>query len=160
MPSRFVVAGIALAVLAGGCDSGHDGASAFGKGVSAERIALRLKAAGMPIGQMQVYDASTDPNKLLGRLGQYTSKVNFLDKRLGGSQGASLGEINIGQEGSVEVFANEEEARKRTEYMRSITERSALVTEYGYLRGLVYLRLPRGLTPEQAKQYERALRRL
>ena len=160
MPSQFVVAAIALALLAAGCDSGHDGASAFGKGVSAERIALRLKAAGMPIGQIQVYDASTDPNKLLGGAGQYTSKVNFLDKQLGGSQGASLGEINIGQEGSVEVFANEEEARKRTEYVRSITERSALTAEYSYLRGLVYLRLPRGLTPEQAKEYEQALRRL
>jgi len=41
-----------------------------------------LKSAGLPIGAVRSYTASTDPNELLGRPGQYTGKANFRDRRL------------------------------------------------------------------------------
>jgi hypothetical protein len=47
-----------------------------------EQIIAALKSAGLPIGAVRSYTASTDPNKLLGRPGQYTGKANFRDRRL------------------------------------------------------------------------------
>jgi hypothetical protein len=48
----------------------------------ANEVVQRLEAEGMPIGESKAYSAENDPNELLGRPGQYTSKVIFKDTRL------------------------------------------------------------------------------
>lgn len=50
---------------------------------TADQVVDGLRAAGLPIGEVQVFDASNDPNSQLGRPGQYTSKASFADTRIG-----------------------------------------------------------------------------
>lgn len=90
------------------------------------------------------YDEKTDPNKLLGRPGQYIGKWNW---KL------------AGDEGTIEVFANAEDAKRRADRSRSIGEASPLLLKYVFLhptRHLV-LRLPKALTPAEAKKWEAVL---
>jgi len=151
---------VCLLVGCGGGDGAKSGESKFGKRLSAAQIVKRLRAQGLPIGKMEAYNASTDPNTLLGRPGQYTSKVNFIDTRV--EQSGYTGEetIDTEQGGSVEVFGSEGDAKQRADYVRSITRGSAIFAEYSYLRGRVFLRVSKKLTPRQAKAYEQALKDL
>ena len=112
-------------------------------------------AGGLPVENIKVVTASDDANKLMGRPGQYTSKVFFFDARhpkteAGGDEG----------ENSVEMFDNETDAAKRRDYVDGITRSVPMFAEYSYLKGRVYLRLSKVLTPEEAKQYEAALQKM
>ncbi len=121
---------------------------------SAKQVVFRLKAAGLPIGAFRVYNEKTDGNHLLGRPGQYTSKVNFRDKRVSPS-----GDFDVTGGGAVEVFASKADAKRRYEYVAAIAK-SPLFSEYDYLEGKALLRLSHILTPTQAKKYEAIFRRL
>lgn len=115
---------------------------------TAEQIVKSLKKAGLPIGKYRVYTAATDPNKLLGRPGQYTSKVNFNDTRIG-----FRSDYSVDGGGAVEVFPDESGAKSRYSYLVALAK-SPLFAEYTYLQGKVVLRVAHELTPAQAKQYE------
>lgn len=115
----------------------------------AEAVVNALIDAGIPVDNITVYTAENDPNELLGRPNQYTSKVNFADTRLDQS-----GDDPVG--GSVEVFANEEDAKNRYDYVDGIGEKMSLFAQYLYLTGPVLLRLDKSLTPDQAKEYQDA----
>lgn len=117
------------------------------------QVITKLRSAGLPIGLVRYYTASSDPNKLLGRPGQYNGKANFRDRFLSGAG------FDVENGGSVETFSNTTAARKRFNYVSSVTESSPLFAEYDYLEGTVFLRLSHELTPKQAKVYERAFRR-
>ena len=149
-----------VAGCGGGAKSGGSRHAQFGQYVDAGSLVGLFQANGLPVGKFQVYNASTDPNKLLGRPGLYTSKSNFIDTRIKASSFASPGEIDTDQGGSVEVFASEEDAKKRADYVRSITRGSALFAEYRYLRDRVFLRVSKELTPKQANAYNRLMRKL
>jgi hypothetical protein len=144
----------------GGAKSGGGGHAQFGDILDAGSLVGLFQANGLPVGKYQVYKASTDPNRLLGRPGLYTSKSNFIDTRIDQSGFAGEKTIDTEQGGSVEVFASEGDARQRADYVRSITRGSALFAEYSYLRDRVFLRLSKRLTPKQAKAYERLMRSL
>jgi hypothetical protein len=117
--------------------------------LSATDIVNGLKNAGLPIGQVQTYDASNDPNHLLGRPGQYTSKVNFADTRLPAASG-----LDVSGGGSVEAFSSLSDAQTRAAYLATVTGAlGALGGEYDYRSGTVVLRLGFELTPDQAQQY-------
>ena len=127
----------------------HDGQTAL-------QIVQTLKAHGMPIDQVYAYTDVTDLNHLLGRPGQYISKVEFSDTRIPsiGDQGANL---NIIDGGSVEVFTTVTDAQKRFEYLQAISKSGvALFAEYEYLDGITILRLSMKLTPAQAAAYKTA----
>ena len=47
-----------------------------------DAIVDALSASDLPITNLEVFDAETDPNSLLGRPGQYTVKVSWEDGRL------------------------------------------------------------------------------
>lgn len=100
--------------------------------------------------------AENDPNHLLGRPGEYTSKVTFSDSWVQASQvtGSDPGAVERG--GAVELFADAADARARAEYIRGIAESSPALTEYDYVHGSVLVRVSRYLTPKQAAQYEAA----
>lgn len=121
---------------------------------TAQQVIFKLKTAGMPIGKFKVYNERNDGNHLLGRPGQYTSKVNFRDKRVPAS-----GDFDVTGGGAVEVFASKADAKRRYDYVSAIAK-SPLFSEYDYLEGKVLLRLSHILTPTQAKRYEASLRRL
>lgn len=121
---------------------------------SAADVLSQLKSKGLPVGQSVTYTAETDVNNLLGRPGQYTSKVNFQDTRLA----PQSTNFDVGDGGSIEVFANAEDARRRRDYVEAISKSASFLVEYQYLEGLVLLRLSRRLTPDQAAAYQTALK--
>ena len=130
---------------------------ATGPPPSAKSVIAKLKADGLPVGKVDNYTASSDPNKLLGRPDQYVGKANFTDRRLKSDGQTS---IDTTEGGSIEVFEDEDAAEKREEYVKAITESASLLAEYSYREGRVFLRLGSDLTPDQAAKYESALRKV
>lgn len=110
----------------------------------------------MPIDQTVTYDASTDVNSLLGRPGQYTAKASFHDSRL--DEASDPKELGVDDGGSIETFASQDDAQRRYDYVDRITKGAAIFAEYHYLEDGVFLRLSKSLTPDQAAEYEIALK--
>lgn len=145
-------------MLLSACGSSTSSKPEEKKPTNAEEVVQALKSAGLPIGEIKVFDASSDPNELLGRPGQYTSKVNFIDTRVK-SEGKT--NIDVISGGSVEFFDNKDDAQARFEYVSTISKKmGGMFVEYDYLEGKVFLRLSKELTPEQAKEYENVLKEI
>jgi hypothetical protein len=123
---------------------------------SASEVLQELKDKDMPIGQNVAYTAKNDPNDLLGRPNQYSSKVNFKDTRL--KPDSLADDLNVQEGGSIEVFKNQDDAITRKQYIESIGKGFAPFSEYTYREGTVLLRLSHQLTPKQAAEYENALK--
>ena len=123
---------------------------------SAESLAARLKAAGLPVGHLIAYTAVTDPNHLLGRQGGYTSKVAWQDPRAisagAGDPASDPGGTEFG--GGIEVFPTASGAQARYQELRGI--QPPLGDGYDYLSGNAVLRLSQYLTPAQAQAYRAA----
>lgn len=119
--------------------------------LTAKAVADKLTAAGLPIENVVVVDEATDSNKLMGRPGQYVSKVYFGDRRHAG-EGMEPKEQN-----TVETFASEADATRRREYVQKVTEGMPMFTQYIIQSGPVVVRLDKALTPAEAKEYESAL---
>lgn len=103
-----------------------------------------------------VYTAATDPNNLLGRPGGYTSKADWTDKR---AKPKLDDEVQNG--GSVEVYADPAEAEERAKFIADTLDKMKIFgTEYHYLNGGILLRVSGALTPDQAAEYEAALKTL
>jgi hypothetical protein len=143
---------VATLAIAGGCGSGSSSSSSKRK-ETALTVLRSLKGAGLPIGAYVNYTAGTDENHLLGRPGQYVSKVNFRDTRLKKPATA----FDIDGRGSIETFGSEGDAKTRYGYVHTISSGSPLFAEYEYRDGTVLLRLSHYLTPNQAAEYKRAL---
>lgn len=118
--------------------------------MTAQEIANKLKSAGFPIKNIINYTSKTDPNGLLGKTNQYTSKVNFADTRL--SQYSSSDPAG----GSIEVFKTKSDATKRKKYIESIMSGVSFLKEYIYQYDNVLLRLDYDLTSSQVKVYKTA----
>jgi hypothetical protein len=139
----------ALLVFAGGAYSAI--AATSGTTPNASVIVSGLKCRGLPISNTKVYTAANDPNHLLGRSHGYTSKVNFVDSRLG----PSTGNFDPSEGGSVEVFSSKDDAKARKQLIDNITQKDpALGDGYDYLEGAALLRLSNKLVPAQAKVYD------
>ena len=150
-----LIAGAAAMVTgcggSGSSSSPTDSSSSTTEGKSAIEVLHSLNRAGLPIGGSVNYTAATDDNHLLGRPGQYVSKVNFRDTRL-----KAAGSFDIDGGGSIETFNSKGDANKRYGYVHAITSGSPLFAEYEYLKGTALLRLSHYLTPNQAAAYQRA----
>lgn len=107
-------------------------------------------AAGLPVNNIIVYTEETDLNNLLGRPGEYISKVNFADTRL--DQTGSDSPVG----GNVEVFASQKDMEKRKAYIEEIYATVPMVGKMYIFTsndGLALLRLEYALTPTQTKEY-------
>lgn len=124
--------------------------------MNAAQITEYLKAQGLPITNEIDYTEETDPNKLLGRPNQYTSKVNFADSRI--TEQYDIENDPIG--GTIEVFSNSGDAKKRKEYVEAIAQNVSFATQYIYQFDNVLMRMAHELTPTQAAEYEAALQQL
>lgn len=118
--------------------------------MSAEEIISEFKDAGFPLGKILVYNEETDPNSLLGRPNQYTSKISFEDSRYEQFEGADP----VG--GTIEVFNNASDATSRYEYIDSLSKSSSLFAQYIYQYQNVLLRVSGKLTPSHANIYKAA----
>lgn len=125
---------------------------------TAAEVAAKLKAAGLPITGLIVYDATTDPNHLLGRPGQYTSKAAWVDTRLKVDPNVKLDPGDVGLGGGVEVFPDAAGARARADRIQSLTQAVPILgVEYDYLASGILVRVSGALTPAQAADYGTAV---
>lgn len=120
---------------------------------TAEEIVKEFINEGLDIGDVIVYDETTDPNNKLGRPNQYISKASFADSRL--AQEDYDGADPVG--GTVEVFNNSADAKTRYDYIYSVAH-GTMFEQYMYLFNNVLLRLDFELTPTQASEYEKVLK--
>lgn len=126
--------------------------------LSAQQIAEKLKAAGLPISEIFAFTAENDPNHLLGRPGQYTSKVAWRDSRVPLQTSEWQHEVSDG--GGIEVCATLEEATRRFTSVEEISQSSPLFAEYDYQAGQAILRISKVLTPAQAEAYHKAFQQI
>ncbi|GAA1397445.1 hypothetical protein GCM10009639_34840 [Kitasatospora putterlickiae] len=118
-----------------------------------------LSKAVPSIKLVKAYTAETDPNHLLGRPGQYVSKVAFSDSRLKAADLEGADEDDIIRGGSIETFATETEAAARLGYLQGVIKALPAALEYDYVvRGTVLIRASKLLTPDQAKGLEVTLK--
>ncbi|MFE4549664.1 hypothetical protein [Streptomyces sp. NPDC056785] len=100
--------------------------------------------------------AENDPNKLLGRPNQYTSKITFTDSQISADDvtGTDRGDVSRG--GAIEVFGSPADAVARAKYIQAVTKGMPALSEYDYVHGTVVVRVSHYLTPKQAAVYESA----
>lgn len=126
--------------------------------MNASQILEKLKADGIPIGDIQVYDEDSDPNGLLGRPDEYISKASFLDTRVEDPYGNGYidGEIDIDMGGTVETFNTAADAQAREKYISTVTSSSGIGKMYMYTFCNVVFRVGYDLKPSEAEEYEKA----
>ncbi len=128
--------------------------------VDAESVLVELRNAGLPITDSVTITETNDGNNLIGRPGQYVSKVVFADSRIGtpidrASPGNDAG-------GSLEVFASASDAQARSDYIQRTLQSLGPIagTEYHYLAGTALVRVTGEMLPSAAAEYETAVARL
>jgi hypothetical protein len=124
---------------------------------TASSVTAYLQAKGLPITGLIVYNASTDPNHLLGRPTGYLSKDAWQDPRIDQSDQASdPGGIEWG--GGFEVFSTAQAAQERASYISGLDQASSLFgSEYDYLLGPILMRISGTFIPATAQTYGAAL---
>ena len=105
-----------------------------------------LVAQRMGMKRITVYTAVTDPNHLLARQGEYTSKINW---------GQDRGNGNVFS--SIEVFPDAADAQLRYTYLRAF--RPPIGDGYDYLYRAAILRLASVYTPAQASALKASFER-
>lgn len=120
-------------------------------------LAQKITAAKL----LKTYTAADDPNSLLGRPNGYTSKTAFVDARVPADKVEVLKEDAVERGGSIEVFADAAAAKGRMNHIQEVSKgMPGLLGEYDYVSGAVLVRVSRYLTPDLAKEYEKALAEL
>jgi hypothetical protein len=123
--------------------------------------AFQRIAAAVPTAKLSgTVTAANDPDHLLGRPGQYTSKVTFTDSRIKAADvvDPSKGSVDLG--GEVEVFGDAASAKARAKYIQTVTKSLPALAEYDYVHGAVLVRVSHYLTPAQAGGYKSAAAQL
>jgi hypothetical protein len=100
--------------------------------------------------------ADNDPNHLLGRPHQYTSKVTFSDSRIDASDVSGLKKDDALRGGAIEVFGSNADAKTRAAYIQEVTKSLPILAEYDFVHGVVLVRVSHYLTPKQAAGYDKA----
>lgn len=152
---RLVILASLVAVTLSGCSgkSQQQGQDSVAQSITnAEDVLRTLKAAGLPVDNVRAVSDATDSNHLLGRPGQYTSKVFFYDRRHpqskeGGDEG----------ENTIEVFATAEDAKTRHDYIEGVTKGVPMLLQYQLLQGRMLARFDKVLLPGEIEAYKAAL---
>lgn len=125
--------------------------------LDAAAVLAELQSAGLPITDSAAVTETNDANNLIGRPGQYVSKVAFADSRVGQPIDQAAPGNDAG--GSIEVFATASDAQKRSDYIQKSLANlgPAAGTEYHYLTGTALVRVTGVLPPSAAAAYETAV---
>lgn len=121
------VLGLAVLTACGSAPAGQDTASTM----TAEQVVTELAGRVTTAKPGIVFTAETDTNKLLGRPNGYASKASFTDNRVkddGSFMDTRDGAVDLG--GSVEVFADEQAARARMNFIQEVAKGLPMVGEY------------------------------
>lgn len=115
----------------------------------ATAVATELKSKVPSITGITTVTEDLDSNNLLGRPNQYISAAWIADA------GATPGGTGIDSGAVVEVFANEEDATARSEYILGILKSSGPMfgTEWHHQKGNVLLRVSGVLSPSVNDEY-------
>lgn len=117
--------------------------------IGVDEVLAKLTPAGAT--KPVVVTAETDPNKLLGRPGQYTARGGF--DLPGGDPEGETGRIERG--GIVEIHPDAAAAAARAKYIAdSLKANPILGVEYHYPAGPVLVRVTGKVTPANAKKVE------
>ncbi|MFB8183280.1 hypothetical protein ACFC8N_46385 [Streptomyces sp. NPDC055966] len=138
-------------------DNGKAGSSATASTPLTAQSAVQKIDASISSAKLSgTVTADNDPNHLLGRPNQYTSKVTFTDSRIKAAdvEGTKPGDVDRG--GAVEVFADPADAATRAKYIQAVTKSMPALAEYDYVHGTVLVRVSHYLTPAQASAYKKA----
>jgi uncharacterized lipoprotein NlpE involved in copper resistance len=120
-----------------------------GSQVTTDEIKSKLSSANIPAESFVIYSADTDPNKFLGKEGQYIAKMDWIDSR-------HKGEDNYC---TVEIFKNTDDMKARRAYIEAIEKRLPSMSEgvkIEYKTSLI--RLNGTLTETESAQYIAALK--
>lgn len=172
MKRTYLLAAVAIAATlsVAGCSSGDTKPDAAPtKSHTAPKAATKLDAATAlndiaatvtTAKKSGTVTAANDPNHLLGRPSQYTSKVTFADSRVAAADraGHKAGDVELG--GAIEVFRNAADAAARAKHIQAVTKGMPVLGEYDYVQGAAVIRVSRYLTPQQAGQYKAAVAKL
>jgi hypothetical protein len=123
--------------------------------VDAARAVAAITKAVPTAKQGVVITDANDRNHLLGRPGQYTSKVTFTDSRIQAGDVDGLDPDDVERGGTVEVFATPADAKARADYIQGVVKSLPALLEYDYPHGAVLVRLSRFLSPSQASDYDK-----
>jgi hypothetical protein len=160
--TRSAAAGVLLAAALTACGTTavHAPASGPAAPLTARTAYQQMSRTVTSMGRPGTVTATTDPNYLLGRPGEYTSKVTFTDSSVPAGDVAGAGPGDVERGGAIEVFAHPGDARTRAAYIRSVTRGMPALAEYDYVQGTVLVRVSRYLAPKRAAAYESAVARL
>ncbi|MFN8523209.1 MAG: hypothetical protein U0821_08910 [Chloroflexota bacterium] len=122
--------------------------------LTAVEIVDRFHAGGLPVTEVVVLTADTDPNKLLGRPGGYLEKVSWRDTRVKVKYGDI---VSLSDGGSIEVFGDADGAARRRAYIEALSTAAPIFGHYAFQHGKVVLHVSKDLTPDQAAQYRAVL---
>ncbi|WP_406342290.1 hypothetical protein [Streptomyces sp. NBC_00648] len=162
-PAALLAASAAAVLLATGCGSSKsDGKPSTPRATAGDAAgtftALAAKVPSAKLGG--IVTADSDPNHLLGRPGQYTSKVTFTDTRVKPGDTDGLDADDVSRGGAIEQFAKPDEAAARAQYIQAVTKGMAALAEYDYVHDTAVIRVSHYLTPAQAGEYETAAKNL
>lgn len=118
--------------------------------ITTGEIIQALIDAGLPIVRFETYDETTDPNDLMGRPHAYLDKTNFYDSRIGKGKYDDCGML--------EIFANEEDATARYNYIENHIMMGLIATQYQFLYENVLLRFDADFKPDYVEEYYAAIR--
>lgn len=118
--------------------------------LSEAAVKAALESSGFGVTNIVAFTAETDRNKLLGRPGQYIAKVSWRDPRA------------PDDDATIEIFPDPASLQARFTYIDTIMKSSPLLLQWMFRNDarLALLRVPKDLTPDQAKQYENWLSKL
>jgi hypothetical protein len=133
----------------------HVGVTEAKRAIStAVELTSALRSNGLPIGRVVILDTRTDPNHLLGRPGQYTSKTLWADSRYPQVDPSNL------PDNTIEVFPTVQSAIDRQRYVDAVIKGTPLLTQYIFREGRYVMRLQKEIVPDEAAQYEQALKQI
>ena len=119
--------------------------------ITAESSLTSLQEKISNVTGIVVYDEETDPNKNLGRPGQYIGKADFFDDRM---------EDTEDNAGTIEFFSSKSDCNDRYEYLCKLSDPELGVfgvNQYIYKYDLAVFRVSFDLTPTQAEEYKAAM---
>lgn len=109
-------------------------------------VVKAFKAANLPLGQLEFFNAKSDPKQLLGKPNQYTEKA--------------IWQTTEKMVHTVETFAAEADLQARKTSVEAAAKAGEQPAEYVYAHKNILLRLHHEMVPETAAKFEQALKSL
>lgn len=139
---------VGLLVL-GGC--GQQPAPVKEEEITTINMYQKLVDAGLPVSNHVNYTEETDPNGIMGQPGKYIAKLDFEIDNLPQQE---QDEETYLRGGSIEIFANAEEASNRKIYIDEVGSAMPIFREHSkVVFGRVLIRIDYSLSEDEAERY-------